>query len=172
MRIARAWFQAGWTSREALRQSETVTAPRHTGLEVVELLTQSGRWPAGTVGTVIEASTTSASSRSPTTASCDRFRQPSARRIGLRRSRHRPRRFLSNRRHPARSVLRHDESPIAAGPSATAIASRVRSFHAKAEGKPDPAARPRPHYGIEGQRFRILSGALSQRPSGARRGGD
>lgn len=58
MRMFRAWFQAGWTSREALRQSETVTAPRHTELEVVELLTQSGRWPAGTVGTVIEASAT------------------------------------------------------------------------------------------------------------------
>jgi hypothetical protein len=37
-----------------------VTAPRHTELEVVELLTQSGRWPAGTVGAVIEVSTTSA----------------------------------------------------------------------------------------------------------------
>lgn len=34
--------------------------PRHTELEVVELLTQSGRWPAGTVGTLIEASATSA----------------------------------------------------------------------------------------------------------------
>jgi hypothetical protein len=33
-----------------------VTAPRHTELDVVTLLTQSGRWPAGTVGTVVEAS--------------------------------------------------------------------------------------------------------------------
>jgi hypothetical protein len=38
----------------------TVTAPRHTESDVVELLTESGRWPAGTVGTVIEASATSA----------------------------------------------------------------------------------------------------------------
>lgn len=58
--MSRGWSQAGWTSHEALRQSESVTAPRHTELEVVELLTQSGRWPAGTVGTVIEASATSA----------------------------------------------------------------------------------------------------------------
>lgn len=35
-------------------------APRHAEFEVVELLTQSGRWPAGTVGTVIESSDTSA----------------------------------------------------------------------------------------------------------------
>ena len=28
---------------------------RHSVLDVVELLTESGRWPAGTVGTVIEA---------------------------------------------------------------------------------------------------------------------
>ena len=60
MRTSRAWFQAGWTSREALRQSEIVTAPRHNALEVVEFLTESGRWPAGTVGTVIEASASSA----------------------------------------------------------------------------------------------------------------
>jgi hypothetical protein len=33
---------------------------RHTALEVVELRTQSGRWPAGTVGTVVEASDTAA----------------------------------------------------------------------------------------------------------------
>lgn len=37
-----------------------MTARRHTELEVVELLSQSGRWPVGTVGTVIEASDTSA----------------------------------------------------------------------------------------------------------------
>lgn len=60
MRMLRAWFQAGWTSREALRQSEIVTAPRHNELEVVEFLTESGRWPAGTVGTVVEASAASA----------------------------------------------------------------------------------------------------------------
>ena len=60
MRMSHAWSQAGWTSRETLQQSETVTAPRHTELEVVELLTESGRWPAGTVGTVIEASDTAA----------------------------------------------------------------------------------------------------------------
>jgi hypothetical protein len=29
--------------------------PRHTNLDVVELLVDSGRWPAGTVGTVVEA---------------------------------------------------------------------------------------------------------------------
>jgi hypothetical protein len=28
----------------------------HTELDVVELLAESGRWPAGTVGTVVEAS--------------------------------------------------------------------------------------------------------------------
>jgi hypothetical protein len=37
-----------------------MTPPRHPELEVVALLTQSGRWSAGTVGTVIEASETSA----------------------------------------------------------------------------------------------------------------
>jgi hypothetical protein len=30
-------------------------APRHAVLETVELLTASGRWPAGTTGTVVEA---------------------------------------------------------------------------------------------------------------------
>jgi hypothetical protein len=30
-------------------------APRHAVLEMVELLTVSGRWPAGTTGTVVEA---------------------------------------------------------------------------------------------------------------------
>jgi hypothetical protein len=30
-------------------------APRHSVLDVVELLTGSGRWPAGSVGTVVEA---------------------------------------------------------------------------------------------------------------------
>jgi hypothetical protein len=30
-------------------------AARHSVLDVVELLTESGRWPAGTVGTVVEA---------------------------------------------------------------------------------------------------------------------
>lgn len=29
--------------------------PRHNVLDVVELLTSSGRWPAGAVGTVVEA---------------------------------------------------------------------------------------------------------------------
>ncbi len=29
--------------------------PGHSVLDVVELLTTSGRWPAGTVGTVVEA---------------------------------------------------------------------------------------------------------------------
>ena len=29
--------------------------PRHSILDVVELLADSGRWPAGTVGTVVEA---------------------------------------------------------------------------------------------------------------------
>jgi len=32
-----------------------MNAPRHAVLEVVELLTMSGRWPAGTKGTVVEA---------------------------------------------------------------------------------------------------------------------
>lgn len=29
--------------------------PQHAVLDVVELLTEAGRWPAGTVGTVVEA---------------------------------------------------------------------------------------------------------------------
>ncbi len=33
---------------------------RHSVLDVVELLTDSGRWPAGTVGTVVEADDRSA----------------------------------------------------------------------------------------------------------------
>jgi hypothetical protein len=33
-----------------------MAAPRHSELDVVELLTESGRWPAGTVGTVVETS--------------------------------------------------------------------------------------------------------------------
>jgi hypothetical protein len=32
-----------------------MTDPRHAILDVVELLADSGRWPAGTVGTVVEA---------------------------------------------------------------------------------------------------------------------
>jgi hypothetical protein len=32
-----------------------MTEPRHAVLDVVELLVDSGRWPAGTVGTVVEA---------------------------------------------------------------------------------------------------------------------
>jgi hypothetical protein len=36
-----------------------MTAPRHTALQVVELLTESGRWPAGTVGTVVASNATS-----------------------------------------------------------------------------------------------------------------
>lgn len=32
-----------------------MTQARHPVLEVVELLVRSGRWPAGTVGTVVEA---------------------------------------------------------------------------------------------------------------------
>lgn len=32
-----------------------MTEPRHAVLGVVELLTASGRWPAGTTGTVVEA---------------------------------------------------------------------------------------------------------------------
>ena len=32
-----------------------MTDPRHATLDVVELLADSGRWPAGTVGTVVEA---------------------------------------------------------------------------------------------------------------------
>ena len=33
----------------------TMPEPRHAILDVVELLADSGRWPAGTVGTVVEA---------------------------------------------------------------------------------------------------------------------
>ena len=33
---------------------------RHTVLDVVQLVTDSGRWPAGTVGTVVEADDDSA----------------------------------------------------------------------------------------------------------------
>jgi hypothetical protein len=32
-----------------------MTEPRHAVLEVVEVLATSGRWPAGTTGTVVEA---------------------------------------------------------------------------------------------------------------------
>jgi hypothetical protein len=32
-----------------------MTDPRHAILDVVELLADSGRWPAGTAGTVVEA---------------------------------------------------------------------------------------------------------------------
>lgn len=32
-----------------------MSAPRHSVLDVVEFLTDSGRWPAGTTGTVVEA---------------------------------------------------------------------------------------------------------------------
>lgn len=32
-----------------------MSEPRHSVLDVVELLVDSGRWPAGTVGTVVEA---------------------------------------------------------------------------------------------------------------------
>jgi len=32
-----------------------MAAPRHSVLDVVELLTGSGRWPSGSVGTVVEA---------------------------------------------------------------------------------------------------------------------
>ena len=32
-----------------------MTEPPHAILDVVELLADSGRWPAGTVGTVVEA---------------------------------------------------------------------------------------------------------------------
>ena len=45
----------GWTSRDQMPHSQTVTEPRHTLLDVVELLAASGRWPAGTTGTVVEA---------------------------------------------------------------------------------------------------------------------
>jgi hypothetical protein len=37
-----------------------MAAARHSALDVVELLTDSGRWPAGTVGTVVEADDRSA----------------------------------------------------------------------------------------------------------------
>jgi hypothetical protein len=37
-----------------------MTRPRHHALDVVELIADSGRWPAGTVGTVLEADDQSA----------------------------------------------------------------------------------------------------------------
>jgi hypothetical protein len=33
----------------------TMPEPRHAILDIVKLLADSGRWPAGTVGTVVEA---------------------------------------------------------------------------------------------------------------------
>jgi hypothetical protein len=35
-----------------------MAGPRHDVLDVVEMLTNSGRWPAGTLGTVVEADDT------------------------------------------------------------------------------------------------------------------
>lgn len=32
-----------------------MTPTNHTVLDVVELVTDSGRWPAGTIGTIVEA---------------------------------------------------------------------------------------------------------------------
>lgn len=37
-----------------------MATPPYTDLDVVELLAESGRWPTGTVGTVIEASAAAA----------------------------------------------------------------------------------------------------------------
>lgn len=36
-------------------QSALMAQRRHSVLDVVELLTESGRWPAGTTGTAVEA---------------------------------------------------------------------------------------------------------------------
>src|SRR5436305_270701 len=54
--VPRVWSRRGWTSRDRVRQSGMMPPPHYTELDVVELLAESGRWPAGTVGTVIEAS--------------------------------------------------------------------------------------------------------------------
>ena len=35
--------------------NQRMPEPRHAVLDVVEMLAASGRWPAGTVGTVVEA---------------------------------------------------------------------------------------------------------------------
>ncbi|MEA2222580.1 MAG: hypothetical protein QOH83_956, partial [Solirubrobacteraceae bacterium] len=53
---ARVWSRPGWTSHDRLRQSDLMATRPHTELDVVELLAESGRWPAGAVGTVVEAS--------------------------------------------------------------------------------------------------------------------
>jgi hypothetical protein len=53
--IRRASSRPGWTSRDRVPHSQVMTAPRHAVLDMVELLTASGRWPAGTTGTVVEA---------------------------------------------------------------------------------------------------------------------
>lgn len=37
-----------------------MASARHSALDVVEFVTDSGRWPAGTVGTVVEADDRSA----------------------------------------------------------------------------------------------------------------
>ena len=45
----------GWTSRDRVAKSLLMTANRqHAVLDVVALLAESGRWPAGTLGTVVE----------------------------------------------------------------------------------------------------------------------
>lgn len=49
-RLVSTW----WTSRDGLRHFLVMHA-RHEELEVVELLTEVGRWPAGTAGTVVKA---------------------------------------------------------------------------------------------------------------------
>jgi hypothetical protein len=54
--VPRVWSRPGWTSHDRLRQSDVMATRPHTELDVVELLAESGRWPAGTVGTVVEAS--------------------------------------------------------------------------------------------------------------------
>jgi hypothetical protein len=43
-----------------VRDFIVMTRPRHHTLDVIELVADSGRWGAGTVGTVVEADETSA----------------------------------------------------------------------------------------------------------------
>lgn len=55
MRTEAARLGLGWRSRDPVPHCEAMAEPRHAVLEAVALLTTSGRWPAGTTGTVVEA---------------------------------------------------------------------------------------------------------------------
>ncbi len=45
----------GWISHEQMPHFQVMSDLRHAVLDVVELLTASGRWAAGTAGTIVEA---------------------------------------------------------------------------------------------------------------------